>query len=454
MRAPSSMAPPASSSSGGGLSVVAALALRARQLHIASVVAAYFAVSIALVFVNKVLLDSPGANGGAAGTGTTAGPSPTAIPAPLFVTWFQCLVTVAICWACGEAGRRVAAQQQLALQQQQQQQQQPSSPALEEGGASPAAATASSLSSAPPAPAGPAPALSALEAFFMQFPVVEFRLDVARRLLPLSLVFVGMVTFNNLALKFVEVSFYNVARSLTIVFNVVLTFAILGERTSLRVVGCLAAVVAGFFLGARGEMRFSLLGTSFGVVSSVFVSLNSIAQKRYMGVVEDNIWRLSAYNNINACLLFPPLIALSGELATIYEFSAAFYSRVFWGNMLLGGVFGFLIGIVTTLQIKATSPLTHNISGTAKACVQTVLAFWIWQNPTSAENVAGIALVLAGSMAYGYVRNLEMVAEAGAKRAASAAAAAPPTPSDSSSASIEEGETSRMMPAQAAHARA
>ena len=47
----------------------------------------------------------------------------------------------------------------------------------------------------------------------------------------LGLVFVGMITFNNLALKYVEVSFYNVARSLTIVFNVVLTFALLGERT-------------------------------------------------------------------------------------------------------------------------------------------------------------------------------------------------------------------------------
>jgi hypothetical protein len=90
--------------------------------------------------------------------------------------------------------------------------------------------------------------------------------------------------------------------------------------------------------------------------------------------------------------------------------------------------------------------------------VQTVLAFWIWQNTTSAENVAGIALVLAGSMAYGYVRNLEMVAEAGAKRASSAAAStasaasSSSAPGEGSSASIEEGETSTMLPA--THARA
>jgi solute carrier family 35 (GDP-fucose transporter), member C1 len=63
------------------------------------------------------------------------------------------------------------------------------------------------------------------------------------------------------------------------------------------------------------------------------------------------------------------------------------------------------------MQIKATSALTHNISGTAKACVQTVLAFWIWQNPTSAVNVFGIIFVLAGTLAYAWVRNEEMKIE-------------------------------------------
>ena len=38
---------------------------------------------------------------------------------------------------------------------------------------------------------------------------------------PLSLVFVGMIAFNNLTLKLLGVAFYNVGRSLTTVFNVV-----------------------------------------------------------------------------------------------------------------------------------------------------------------------------------------------------------------------------------------
>ncbi len=41
------------------------------------------------------------------------------------------------------------------------------------------------------------------------------------QVLPVSLVFVGMITFNNLTLKYLGVAFYNVGRSLTTVFNVV-----------------------------------------------------------------------------------------------------------------------------------------------------------------------------------------------------------------------------------------
>lgn len=57
---------------------------------------------------------------------------------------------------------------------------------------------------------------------------------------------------------------------------------------------------------------------------------------------------------------------------------------------------------------QVTSPLTHNISGTAKAAAQTVLAtqinaevksFWWWTSN---------AVVLFGSAAYARVKQLEM----------------------------------------------
>lgn len=57
--------------------------------------------------------------------------------------------------------------------------------------------------------------------------------------------------------------------------------------------------------------------------------------------------------------------------------------------------------------------MTHTISGTAKAAVQSIMAFYIWGNATTAANVAGIATVLGGSLAYSYVRKMEMDAKVG-----------------------------------------
>lgn len=242
-----------------------------------------------------------------------------------------------------------------------------------------------------------------------------------------------MITFNNLCLKYVEVSFYNVARSLTIVFNVVLTYFMLGQTTSGRTIGCLAIVVAGFFVGSESEVNFSWVGTIFGVTSSIFVSLNSIQTKKAMAMVDGNEWALSGYNNMNALLMFLPIILLTNERDIIIENAQLLASSYYWFLMTIGGVFGFLIGIVTIMQIKVTSPLTHNISGTAKACVQTVLALFIWRNPTNFANMLGVGMVLAGSLLYSYVKGREMEAAEAERRSKAAHAtlssATAPSPS-------------------------
>lgn len=44
--------------------------------------------------------------------------------------------------------------------------------------------------------------------------------------------------------------------------------------------------------------------------------------------------------------------------------------------MTITGIMGFAIGLVTVMQVKATSPLTHNISGTAKAAAQVIFVYF------------------------------------------------------------------------------
>jgi len=342
--------------------------------YIASIVAAYWFVSISMVYVNKVLMSS----------------DKYSISAPFFVTWFQCVVTVGICYLAGEIGekmRKYHAYKQVG------------SSNTNEGSSND---SNNNIDNDDDDSGKPIPS-----SFFTEFPKVEFKKNVAKRVFPLSLIFVGMITFNNLCLKHVQVSFYTVARSLTIVFNVVLSRTILGVPTSTRTMTCLGVVVLGFLVGSEGEMDFSFMGTLFGIFSSLFVSLNSIYTKKTLPAVDDDHWKLTFYNNVNACFLFLPIIVVF-ESGTIYSaLGQQLSTSIFWMSMLVAGVFGFSIGIITVLQIKATSPLTHNISGTAKAAVQSMMAYAIWKNRATFLGILGIFTVLGGSLAYTFVKMSE-----------------------------------------------
>jgi len=124
---------------------------------------------------------------------------------------------------------------------------------------------------------------------------------------------------------------------------------------------------------------------------------------------------LSFYQNFNALVLFIPLI-LMFEVPILEGYAAKFSSPSFWGTMLLSGILGFLISVATNAQINVTSPLSHNISGTAKACVQTVLALYIWKNPFNWKAILGVVLVIGGSLVYAFIRHREAAANAASPR--------------------------------------
>lgn len=278
------------------------------------------------------------------------------VNAPFFITGYQCLVTAALCFGFSTAG--------------------PFLPGV----------------NLPP-------------------PTVKPKLLL--KVLPLSVIFICMIMFNNLCLKNVDVSFYYVGRSLTTVFNVICTYLILGQTTSIQSIGCCGVIIFGFILGVDQEGiagSLSVIGVTYGVLASLFVSLFAIYTKKVLPVVDGSVWLLTYYNNINACLLFAPLVLLSGEWSQLMAFPGLADPH-FWLLMTVAGVFGFSIGYVTGLQIQVTSPLTHNISGTAKACVQTVLGSWWFTESRPFLWWTSNVIVLVGSGAYTRVKQLEMEAK-------------------------------------------
>ncbi|KAL3268739.1 hypothetical protein HHI36_007841 [Cryptolaemus montrouzieri] len=231
-----------------------------------------------------------------------------------------------------------------------------------------------------------------------------------KSVLPVSFMFTMMIATNNLCLQNVSLAFYYVGRSLTTMFNVLLTYLILKEKTSMRCLVCCAFIIFGFYLGVDQEKlagSLSISGTIFGVLASLSLSLFSILTKKVLPKLNSDVWILSYYNNIYATILFLPLIVLNKELSTIYHFEGL-WDISFWIPMTIGGVCGFSVGFLTSLQIKYTSALTHNISGTAKACAQTVLATYWYQETKSFLWWTSNFIVLISSAAYARIKQLDM----------------------------------------------
>lgn len=154
----------------------------------------------------------------------------------------------------------------------------------------------------------------------------------------------------------------------------------------------------------------SVLGTFFGVLGSLLLSLYSIRVKQTLSAVNDDIWLLSYYNNVYSIVIFIPLMLINGEQTIVYNYDKLGHP-FFWGAMTIGGLFGFAIGYFTALQIKVTSPLTHNVSGTAKACAQTVLAtYWFNEEKSFLWWMSNI-VVLTASAFYARIRQLDLSKE-------------------------------------------
>ena len=191
------------------------------------------------------------------------------------------------------------------------------------------------------------------------------------------------------------------------------TFVILRQRISVATIGCCGIIVFGFLLGIKEEdqtvEKLSIFGILSGVLASLSVALYAIFTKRVLPHVDNNIWRLQIYNNINAIGLLIPIMLLLGEVPILIHFQY-WTTPYFWFLILVAGMFGIAIGYVTALQIQVTSPLTHNVSGTAKACAQTILACAVFSQAKPFLWWASNAMVLGGSSAYTYVRMMEMKA--------------------------------------------
>ncbi|GAB5368286.1 hypothetical protein AAMO2058_001306100 [Amorphochlora amoebiformis] len=359
---------------------------RPSRLQVVCAIFAYVTTSSMLVYSNKFLMQPE-----------------ISIPAPLLVTWFQCVFTVAMIRILAIIHNLIATPN-LSTTPQPDKLNSPNNSAAPFAPGTDGGGEGRSVILGKKAGKMGGRRNLCLEVVVGLLPKKVYSYDrkVGRATIGMSVAFVAMMSFTNICLKYVEVSFYQVARGLTPVINSLLSYIFLSQSTSLPTGACLAMILFGYYLGVQGEIKFSLIGTIFGFTSSILCVMYPIFTKKQINLLNDK-WGVIFYNNVHASFMFLPMILIC-EVDIIRTHSDKFQNPKFWFWILVASLLGSVVGLTAITQLKLTSPLSHNVIGNAKGAGQSILGAYIWNTPLTTKGVFGLLTVLSGSLLYAYTR--------------------------------------------------
>jgi GDP-fucose transporter C1 len=234
-----------------------------------------------------------------------------------------------------------------------------------------------------------------------------------------------MLLLNNLCLAYVHVTFYQVARSWTIIMSLLLSYFFYGDNPSRGQLICCLVVIAGYILACDGTVAWGELFTELkslslttlttagsstkiilGIVSGFFscfmVAYHSIISKQLQQTTTISRSTLISALNINASILLFIYIFITGEFQATISNPALYDSKTAL-PLLIVSFSGYLLGYATQMQIQYTSPLGHNVSGTAKATVQSALGWFLQPLKITPLAVFGTAVTIIGCGVYSVV---------------------------------------------------
>lgn len=230
----------------------------------------------------------------------------------------------------------------------------------------------------------------------------DFDLRVFKKMIPLSLCFVGNILLGLLGTKLINVPMFTTLRRLTALFILLLDYYRTGNLPSLGVATSVTLLITGAIIAGYNDLYFDLTGYCV-------VVLNNLATTGYLQQTKDVKEELSSFGLLfyNSMISLPILFVwahLTKEFNYVYNFEQlnnGFFQLFF----VLAGVMAFAINLATAWCTQTNGPLTTSVTGQTKNLVTTVLGALIFED--FAYNhllAAGIAVSITGSFLYAYIK--------------------------------------------------
>ncbi|PPQ74351.1 hypothetical protein CVT24_000662 [Panaeolus cyanescens] len=257
---------------------------------------------------------------------------------------------------------------------------------------------------------------------------LTFDVKTCKGLVPMVSLNVIGLSFSNYTLKYVDASFYQVARGLVLPFTVLTSFVVLHTRPSLAILFACTLVTLGFFVGVFLDgTPISLVGVFFGVASSAITAIHSVVIKQSLNVVNGSALALSWYTNLLSAVVLAPIMLLAGESGGIVklvfgmdellvkEGAMTPLATFVWGSLITGAL-GFLMSIASLLSIKVTSPITHMVSSAVRGVAASLLGMWLFHDIITTGRASSIFIILLGSILYTWIKHKESQSSASSSR--------------------------------------
>jgi drug/metabolite transporter (DMT)-like permease len=235
---------------------------------------------------------------------------------------------------------------------------------------------------------------------------LEFKITTLFDVLPVCSVFVAMAVVSRLCIDFVDVSILQLIKPSLLGFSLLSSALTTRESKASSHLLQTVIIAVGLFLCANSGVGISWWNITLGMASNFFVVFYLVSVKDTLSYVGNSEGVLLTHMSAMLVVMLAPTVYIAGEYKLLVA-AEDIGDWDFYAHLVNNGTLGFLSQLSLVTLLKYADVHTACIFNTIKSCLHMILAFFIWHDPLTWQDGAGLVLILSGVCWYYYKRKRE-----------------------------------------------
>lgn len=230
-----------------------------------------------------------------------------------------------------------------------------------------------------------------------------FAWDIAKRVAPLSFVFMAYVVISLVSLGRVNVPMFTALRRLTVVFVMVEEYYLLGISPSRSVILSVGIMCLGAAIAAWRDLSYDSVSYFYLLLTNLFTSLYTVNINVVKRETKLNVWSILIYNNVTTLPFLFLLAWYTGDLQRTWNFPHM-HNSFFQVNFQASIFLAVLLNVSTFYCTTLNSARTQTVVGQLKNFVAFLLGLVLFEDyHYDFINLIGLVIGFLGGVLYSYI---------------------------------------------------